>query len=84
MPVCVAVRVALWVALRVALRVALWDALRVPLWVALRVAVWVAGGVAVAVVFAVDALPERDVPHATAVPSSKTHKRIAARLTFAG
>ena len=73
MPVCVAVRVALWVALRVALRVALDVALRAALWVE------------VAVVFVVDALPERDVPHPTAaVPSSKTHKRIAARLTFAG
>ena len=80
MPVCVAVRVALWVALRVALDVAL----DVALYVELRAALWGAGGVAVAVVFVVDALPERDVPHPTAVPSSKTHKRIAARLTFAG
>jgi hypothetical protein len=46
--------------------------------------VWVAGGGAVAVVFAVDSVLDRDVPHPTAVASSKTHKRTANLLTFAG
>jgi hypothetical protein len=45
---------------------------------------WVAGGGAVAVVFAVDSVLDRDVPHPTAVASSKTHKRTANLLTFAG
>jgi len=48
------------------------------------VAVWVPGGVAVAVVFAVDSVFDRDVPHPTALMSNKTHKRTANPLTFAG
>ena len=46
--------------------------------------VWVACGGAVAVVFAVDSVLDRDVPHPTAVASNKTHKRTANLLTFAG
>jgi hypothetical protein len=51
-------------------------------------AVWVAcedaGGGTVAVAFAVDSVFDRDVPHPTAVVSSKPHKRTANLLTFPG
>ena len=54
-------------------------------------AVWVAGGAvcvegggAVAVVFAVDSVLDRDVPHPTAVVSNTTHERTANLLTFPG
>jgi hypothetical protein len=60
--------------------VAVSDAVRVAVSLVDRVAVCVA----VALVFVVEALPGRDVPHPTTVPSNRTHKRTASRLTFAG
>ena len=61
-----------------------WVVVGGAVWVPGGVAVWVPGGVAVAVVFAVDSVFDRDVPHPTALMSNKTHKRTANPLTFAG
>ncbi|HUA06331.1 MAG TPA: hypothetical protein VMB27_20660 [Solirubrobacteraceae bacterium] len=53
--------------------------------VAVSGAVWVvAVEVVAAVDFELDAFPDPDDPHPTAVPSNTTHKRTANPLTFAG